>query len=192
MSASQPEKTAGIPPQSAFLAIQDDVLEGCILQVLTLAHLERSDDLQDARLVIADHPVESAIPVILLDGETAFRAGSLLDQIKTILSGSTRHYASHLTIQGHDFYPADMMLTLDNGTDVRLTEKERDILHYLYMQEGDDVTRADLLGAVWGYAEGLETHTLETHLYRLRQKIEQDPSAPDIVLTTENGYRLVR
>lgn len=72
----------------------------------------------------------------------------------------------------------------------KLTEKEVDILLYLEKQKGQPVTRQDLLDHVWGYADGVETHTLETHIYRLRQKIEKDPTAPDFLITNDDGYCL--
>lgn len=72
----------------------------------------------------------------------------------------------------------------------RLTEKEVEILQALHACNGAVIGRNELLDAVWGYAQGVETHTLETHIYRLRQKIERDPSAPQILLTVENGYCL--
>lgn len=73
---------------------------------------------------------------------------------------------------------------------IRLTEKERDILVALYRGGAKGLDRKSLLKRVWRYADGVETHTLETHIYRLRQKIEKDPAEPEIVCTSENGYVL--
>ncbi len=76
------------------------------------------------------------------------------------------------------------------GAGPRLTDKEKEILLFLHENADQSVSREDLLKAVWGYAEGIETHTLETHIYRLRQKIEEDPAKPENLLTTETGYIL--
>jgi DNA-binding response OmpR family regulator len=79
----------------------------------------------------------------------------------------------------------------ETGEEVRLTEKERDILVLLDKHRGQGVERKTLLDTIWGYAEGVETHTLETHIHRLRRKIEADPSAPVILCTEGSLYRLV-
>lgn len=76
-----------------------------------------------------------------------------------------------------------------NG-EIRLTEKESAILLCLYKAGGGIVSRQAMLDEVWGYAQDVETHTLETHIYRLRQKIEKDPSNPEILKTEEDGYSL--
>ncbi len=96
------------------------------------------------------------------------------------------------TIGPYSFRPSAKLL-LDNARNrkVRLTEKEAAILRYLY-RAGDKVVGRDvLLHEVWGYNAAVTTHTLETHVYRLRQKIEQDPSRAEILVTEPGGYRLV-
>jgi DNA-binding response OmpR family regulator len=96
------------------------------------------------------------------------------------------------TIRPYTFRPSAKLL-LDPGgrKKVRLTEKETAILKYLY-RAGDQPTGRDtLLGEVWGYNAGVTTHTLETHVYRLRQKIERDPTRAEILVTEPGGYRLV-
>lgn len=72
---------------------------------------------------------------------------------------------------------------------IDLTEKEVATILYLW-QTPNAVTREDLLRDVWEYAADTDTHTIETHIYRLRQKIEQDPSRPDYLLTEKDGYQL--
>ena len=73
---------------------------------------------------------------------------------------------------------------------VRLTEKETAILKYLCRTGNRVVPRDVLLSEVWGYNAGVTTHTLETHIYRLRQKIETDPSNAQLLVTEPGGYRL--
>lgn len=85
--------------------------------------------------------------------------------------------------------PNERLLRGEQG-DINLTEKELDILILLKDSEGQSVSRKTMLDRVWGYASGVETHTLETHIYRLRQKIEPDPAKPSLLLTDEQGYRL--
>ena len=69
-----------------------------------------------------------------------------------------------------------LLLNPTTNKKIRLTEKETSILKYLYRAGDRPVGRDTLLGEVWGYNAGVTTHTLETHIYRLRQKIERDPS----------------
>jgi DNA-binding response OmpR family regulator len=87
----------------------------------------------------------------------------------------------------YEFHPSAKLL-VDGERKVRLTEKETDILRYLRTASGI-VPRQTLLGEVWGYGPQVATHTLETHIYRLRKKIETDPESP-ILLTEDGGYRL--
>ena len=74
---------------------------------------------------------------------------------------------------------------------MRLTDKEAAILSHLLAADGV-VGRDELLAGVWGYGEGVDTHTVETHVYRLRQKIEDDPAQASVLLTEAGGYRLNR
>ena len=74
---------------------------------------------------------------------------------------------------------------------VRLTEKETNILKFLHRSTESVVPREQLLHEVWGYNAGVTTHTLETHIYRLRQKIEPDPSQARLLVTESGGYKLV-
>jgi DNA-binding response OmpR family regulator len=83
-----------------------------------------------------------------------------------------------------------MLLEKGGKKKVRLTEKETSILKYLYRAGTRSVGRDQLLGEVWGYNAGVTTHTLETHIYRLRQKIEKDPANAAILVTDKGGYRL--
>jgi len=90
----------------------------------------------------------------------------------------------------YDFRPAGKVLIDSKGKKVRLTDKETNILKYLYRAGAKPVSREELLTEVWGYNAGVTTHTLETHVYRLRQKIEVDPANARLLLTETGGYRL--
>ena len=88
------------------------------------------------------------------------------------------------------FKPAQKMLIDEKERKIRLTEKETNILKFLYRAPEGMVPRDVLLHEVWGYNAGVTTHTLETHIYRLRQKIEPDPSNASLLVTESGGYRL--
>ena len=92
----------------------------------------------------------------------------------------------------YSFRPGDRIL-IDTTTqkEIRLTDKETEIIKFLYRSNGKVVSKDVLLDEVWGYSAGMATHTLETHIYRLRQKIEKDPSHSEILVTESSGYRLV-
>ncbi|MEL6507926.1 MAG: helix-turn-helix domain-containing protein, partial [Pseudomonadota bacterium] len=90
----------------------------------------------------------------------------------------------------YEFRPAVKMLVTQEDKKIRLTEKETSILKFLYRAGGKAVSRDVLLDEVWGYNSGVTTHTLETHVYRLRQKIEPEPSNATILVTESGGYRL--
>ncbi len=91
----------------------------------------------------------------------------------------------------YTFRPAQKLLLTEDEKKVRLTEKETNILKFLYRAQDAVVPRDILLHEVWGYNAGVTTHTLETHIYRLRQKIEPDPSNARLLVTESGGYRLV-
>jgi|TARA_R110002072_G_scaffold12038_20_gene53064 DNA-binding response OmpR family regulator len=121
-----------------------------------------------------------------------FRLGVLLARLRAQLRQHEQSEDAVFTIGPYSFRPAAKILLQDeNGKKVRLTEKETAILKYLYRAGDKTVGRDTLLGEVWGYNAGVTTHTLETHVYRLRQKIEPDPSNAEILVTEPGGYRLV-
>ena len=91
----------------------------------------------------------------------------------------------------YTFKPAMKLLIDERDRKIRLTEKETNILKFLYRATEGVVPRDVLLHEVWGYNAGVTTHTLETHIYRLRQKIEPDPSNARLLVTESGGYRLV-
>ncbi|MEO0821865.1 MAG: response regulator transcription factor [Pseudomonadota bacterium] len=96
-----------------------------------------------------------------------------------------------LRIGQHLFHPGDKAVIDPAGKRVRLTEKETAVLRRLHRADGEVVARGVLLAEIWGYDSHIKTHTLETHVYRLRQKLEICPTDPKLLLTEKRGYRLV-
>lgn len=121
-----------------------------------------------------------------------FRLGVLLARLRAQLRQHEQSEDAVFAIGPYSFHPAQkLLLQEDINQKVRLTEKETAILKYLYRAEAKVISRDTLLGEVWGYNAGVTTHTLETHVYRLRQKIEKDPSNAEILVTEPGGYKLV-
>lgn len=122
------------------------------------------------------------------------RPGAILDRALAMLARQRqRAQARRIRIGPYTLDP--VLNTLERPeaagqAPVRLTEKEREILEILHEQGGTPIPREELLARAWGYGRDIETHTLETHIYRLRQKIEADPANPALLLTDENGYFL--
>jgi DNA-binding response OmpR family regulator len=137
-------------------------------------------------------------PVLLLiEGEAApgiesltrpFRFSALLARLHALNNHHAPAEDAAVRIGPYTFHPSAKLLQAD-GRKVRLTEKETNILKFLHASAGT-VPRDILLHEVWGYSPAVATHTLETHIYRLRKKIEQDPAKAQILLTEGGGYRL--
>ncbi len=148
-------------------------------------------------------------PVIMLTGETSdsdqilgldagandyvtkpFRFAVLLARIRAQVRSHETSEDATFRIGPYEFKPALKVLIDQSQKKTRLTEKETNILKYLYRAGGKPISREELLTEVWGYNAGVTTHTLETHVYRLRQKIEPDPANARLLLTDAGGYRL--
>ena len=121
-----------------------------------------------------------------------FRLGVLLARIRAQLRQHEQSEGATFAIGPYSFRPSAKILLMDGDKQakVRLTEKETSILKYLCRIGNQVVPREVLLSEVWGYNAGVTTHTLETHIYRLRQKIEADPSNATLLVTAPGGYRL--
>jgi len=120
-----------------------------------------------------------------------FKFPVLLARIRAQLRQHEQSEDAVFQLGPYTFKPAQKMLITEADKKVRLTEKETNILKYLYRATDGVVPRDVLLHEVWGYNAGVTTHTLETHIYRLRQKIEADPSNARLLVTESGGYRLV-
>jgi hypothetical protein len=123
-------------------------------------------------------------------GEDSLTKPVRLTQLAAALNRlAERGRASRKRMIGTKEFDAETGVLIDRGESQRLTGKEAAILAYLFDHDGP-VGREELLESVWGYGSGISTHTLETHIYRLRQKIEADPAQPEFLLTFEGGYLL--
>ena len=120
-----------------------------------------------------------------------FRFAVLLARMRAQLRTHEQSEDAVFSIGHYTFRPSQKLLLDEEGQKVRLTEKETAIMKYLYRAEQKVIGRDELLEQVWGYNSGVTTHTLETHIYRLRQKIERDPSNARLLVTEGGGYKLI-
>jgi DNA-binding response OmpR family regulator len=120
-----------------------------------------------------------------------FKFAVLLARIRAQLRQHEQSEDAVFQLGPYTFKPAMKMLVTEDDRKIRLTEKETNILKFLYRAGDGTVGRDTLLHEVWGYNAGVTTHTLETHIYRLRQKIEPDPSNARLLVTESGGYRLM-
>ena len=120
-----------------------------------------------------------------------FRFPVLLARVRAQLRQHEQSEDAVFQLGPYTFRPAQKMLLDPKERKIRLTEKETNILKFLYRAQSGVVARDVLLHEVWGYNAGVTTHTLETHIYRLRQKIENDPADARLLVTESGGYKLV-
>ncbi|MGE0828337.1 MAG: response regulator transcription factor [Hyphomonadaceae bacterium] len=203
---AQEEGLAAAVAESAEAGVAAALSEKPALILLDV-HLPDLDGVEACRRLRAEGV---KAPIILLTGE----AREDHDQVKGLEAGANdyvlkpfkfsvllarirAHLRSHeasedavFQIGPYEFRPGMKLLVTDAAKKVRLTEKEANILKYLYRSGLKPVSREELLREVWGYNSGVTTHTLETHIYRLRQKIEPDAQSPKLLITETGGYRL--
>jgi len=127
------------------------------------------------------------IPVVTLAQGRKLRLGAVLRQVRQMLEEPAL-YLEPFALGDYIFHPQEKQLTDPADGAIDLTDKEVDIL--VYLAKHRTASRDDLLKNVWRYQQGVDTHTLETHIYRLRQKIEKSADHPQLLVTDDQGYRL--
>ena len=116
---------------------------------------------------------------------------SFIDDIKSSINIFENSNDGLLEFNKYKLYPSRKeILNLRNNETIKLTEKEVAIIKYLYKNQGKIVSKNDLMQEVWGYVADVATHTVETHIYRLRQKVEQDDVSAQLIQTSDGGYKL--
>ena len=120
-----------------------------------------------------------------------FKIVSLLECIRRLLSKYEFSSEVLLPIRNIQFYPGSKLIILQNGQTVSLTEKETNILKYLYRYRDRIVSKEVLLNEVWSHTTSLTTHTLETYIYRLRKKIRVSFAGEELIITKKGGYQLL-
>ncbi len=135
-----------------------------------------------------EEQADGAYALSLEDYPQPVRIGRILNDVQRYITRIENAADKHVIGERFVLEPHNLFLH-DQNTDenVRLTEKEHHILQLLAQKGGEIISKRQLLDEVWGYNEQIETHTLETHIYRLRQKIEEDPSQPSLLITDDEG-----
>jgi DNA-binding response OmpR family regulator len=155
----------------------------------------RMEGFQKPIILLTGHDSDSDIVAGLDSGANdyvnkPFRFAVLLARIRAHLRQHEMSEDATFQLGSYMFHPGAKLLMAGGGEKLRLTEKETAILQYLNRAKGAVVSRDELLREVWGYNANVTTHTLETHIYRLRQKIETDPANAQLLVTDAGGYRL--
>jgi len=160
-----------------------------------LCRLMRKQGLKTPVIMLTGHATD-ADTILGLDAGAndyvtkPFKFPVLLARIRSQLRQHEQSEDAVFKLGPYSFRPGLKLLVCANDTKIRLTAKETNILKFLYRAPVPVVPRDMLLQEVWGYNAAVTTHTLETHIYRLRQKIEPDPANVQLLLTETGGYRL--
>ncbi len=187
----------------AMLRVKDGIYDLVILDVglpdtdgRELCRLMRKQGVKAPVMMLTGHDGD-ADTILGLDAGAndyvtkPFKFPVLLARIRAQLRQHEQSEDAIFQLGPYTFKPAMKMLVTEDDRKIRLTEKETNILKFLYRSTEGVVARDVLLHEVWGYNAGVTTHTLETHIYRLRQKIEPDPGNARLLVTESGGYRLL-
>lgn len=123
--------------------------------------------------------------------KSPFRFEQFEMKIRNILRTKELQKLESLVIHGYKYINSKRALVLSGKEEIKLTDKEIEILSYLHNNRHRSISREEMLREVWRYQNGVTTHTLETHIYRLRQKIAAHIGELEALITNEGGYKLV-
>ena len=156
----------------------------------------RRQKVHSSLMILTNHDSDADIIKCLNAGADSHVSKSigfsvLLARIRAILRQHEKSENIEFMLGSNTFIAASRKVITKDGDEIPLTQKEADILKLLY-RSNRVVGQNELLSEIWGYNSKVETHTLETHVYRLRQKIEAIPAEPRILITKSNGYFLSR
>ena len=187
------------------------MITGAKISFISLEEIQNSlQKLEDKKMIICDDkaynymPSGLSAPVLVLSHENDVEKAShilpipisvsrLLNRIHILLHRknnadmftNTRHCGTY------EIRPENMsFLNSQTNKETRLTQTEYHLLYALFEADHHWLSRDDLLDKIWGYSTDIQTRTLETHIYRLRQKIEEDPSNPQILINENLGYKI--
>jgi len=155
-----------------------------------------SSEIQDLRSLGYRGPFlqlgQSAEPIHDIETlDLPLRASALIGRIRSLVRTFKVREDPWLTIGPYRLSQGTRVLEGPDGQSEKLTDKEADFLSFMHRARGEIVSRDVLLAEIWGYNAQVTTHTLETHIYRLRQKIEKDPANAELLITEPGGYRLI-
>ena len=189
--------------KQALEHVRDDLFDIIILDVglpdmdgRELCKLMRKQGMKCPIVMLTEHDSDSDTILGLDAGANdyvtkPFKFSFLLARIRSQLRRFEQSEDATFTLGPYTFMPAAKILINNKEHKIRLTEKETNILKFLLRTDNTVVPRDVLLHEFWGYNAGVTTHTLETHIYRLRQKIEPDPARVSLLVTEGGGYKVV-
>ncbi len=197
-------------PNILFLS-ENNVLKSDVLNQISyhIPEFLPSDLEEEADVIIVDEDLnllkkDIKAPIILLSSNDVsvdakvhhiitkpFVLSKFLDDVKASINIFEKSADGSLEFNCYVLHPySKEIINLKNKETTKLTEKEVAVIKYLYKNKDKVVTKTDLMQEVWGYAADVATHTVETHIYRLRQKVEHDNDDAQLIITSDGGYQL--
>jgi hypothetical protein len=124
---------------------------------------------------------------ILIIDQFPLRIEKIIDKINTHLIKEKYNFQSKLNIRDY-VLNLNSRIICNKECELKLTEREIDIILFLKKKNGTPQSTISLQNDVWGYSDTLETHTVETHIYRLRKKIKDRFKDDKFIISHNDGY----